>query len=50
MRSVRDLHDELSDRLAILCNLLDSQAGKSGIEESLRVSGLDAKTASALIK
>jgi len=37
VRSVRDLHDELSDRLAILCNLLDSQAGKSGIEESLRV-------------
>jgi|TARA_B110000503_G_scaffold126619_1_gene195428 DNA-binding CsgD family transcriptional regulator len=37
VRSVRDLHDELSDRLAILCNLLDSQAGKSGIEENLRV-------------
>ena len=37
MRSVRDLHNELSDRLAILCNLLDSQAGKSGIEENLRV-------------
>ena len=36
MRNVRDLHDELSDRLAALCNLLDSQAGKSGIEQGLR--------------
>jgi len=36
VRDVRDLHDELSDRLAALCNLLDSQAGKSGIEQGLR--------------